>query len=352
MADSSVQGDPSVPQHLLKRCPAASPTPLRHAPGLARLFGIESLFLKDESQRMGLGSFKALGAAYVLAQDASARLDTPQAEATAEQMGEALRGSVYTCASAGNHGLSLAAGARAFGADAVIYLSQTVPEAFAERLRSYGAEVVRAGLTYEESMAAAAEAARRNSWTLLSDSSWPGYVSIPGRVMEGYLVMGAEVITELTEPPTHIFLQAGVGGLAAAMTALFRARWGGLPTIVVVEPEAAPAIIESIRAGRAVTTTGPVSTMGRLDCKAPSHIALAELAREADWFVTITDSQCDATAKRISEHGFFTTPSGAAGVSALHHAASHPNDLGLTGTSRVLAFITEGTETLSRLMPS
>jgi len=342
LAGDGLSVDPSEPLALLARCPVAAPTPLHEHPDPMRAFGVESLLLKDERGRMGLGSFKALGAAYVIAREAARRADGPGGPADREHMALALDGAVYACASAGNHGLSVAAGARLFGATAVIYLADSVPEAFAENLRRLDAEVVRPGGDYAHAMGAVAADAARNDWTLLSDSSWPGYIDLPRRVMEGYLVMGVEVIDTLAVPPTHIFLQAGVGGLAAAMTALFRDRWGDAPTIVIVEPDRAPALIESIRAGRPVATTGAASNMGRLDCKEPSHLALGALARGADHFVTITDEQAAATVDRLAAHGFDTTPSGAAGVAALEHADAQRGALGLTPESRILAFLSEG----------
>ena len=338
LAEGRVCADPAAPLALLQRCPAAAPTPLRALPALALECGVAALHVKDERERMGLGSFKALGAAYAIAHEAARRVGEDG------DCADALHGTVYACASAGNHGLSVAAGARVFGARAVIYLADSVPEAFAERLRRIGAEVVRPGGSYEDSMAAVAHDAEANGWILLSDSSWPGYVDLSARVMEGYLVMGAEAADAIPEPPTHVFLQAGVGGLAAAMAAIVRARWGDAPTIVVVEPEAAPALIESIRAGRPVETSGPASNMGRLDCKVPSHLALGELARSADWFVTISDAQAAATVDRLAEEGIATTPSGAAGVAALQRSGAWREKLGLSGDSRVLAFVTEGRE--------
>jgi len=337
LASGRVISDPSLPLALLERCPAAAVTPLRELPRLARELGLGEVHVKDETGRMGLGSFKALGAAFAIAREAVER-------AGEEDPCTALRREVYACASAGNHGLSVAAGARIFGARAVIYLGDGVPDAFAERLRAHGAEVVRPGGDYEATMQAVGVDAGREGWTLLSDSSWPGYVELPMRVMEGYLVMGAEVADRIGAPPSHILLQAGVGGLAAAMTAFFRARWGDAPTIVVVEPEAAPALIGSIRAGEPVASAGPVSNMGRLDCKEPSHLALAELARGADWFVTVADGQASAAAARLADEGIATTPSGAAGLAALLHADANLRALGLGADSRVLAFATEGPE--------
>ena len=321
--------DPAPVSALLARCPKHAPTPLRDAPDLASACAVAGLHIKDESGRMGLGSFKALGAAYAIARDAcDAGGDPPSAA-----------GRTYVAASAGNHGLSVAAGAAVFGARAVIYLADTVPEAFADRLRAKGAEVVRAGATYEDSMAAAEQAAADKGWTLLSDSSWEGYTDAPLAVMEGYLQLAAESVEQMPEPPTHILLQAGVGGMAAALAAHFRAAWGDAPQIVVVEPEAAPALRDSIRAGHAVTAPGPVSCMGRLDCKTPSMIALAGLSRDADGFATLTEAEAQDGVARLARHGLATTPSGGAGLAAL--IAGLP---GIGTEARVLAVLSEGPE--------
>jgi diaminopropionate ammonia-lyase len=332
LADAEVMpaDDPAPVAALLSHCPAHAPTPLLEASGLARRLGIARVSLKDERSRMGLGSFKALGAAYAIAR-AAAEAGGPWETA--------LAGRVFVTASAGNHGLSVAAGARLFGATATVFLARTVPEGFADRLRARGAEVVRAGATYEESMAAAERAAAEPGRTLLSDSSWPGYTDLPWRVMEGYLQFAAEAATQIGEPPTHILLQAGVGGLAAAVAAHARAIWADAPVIVVVEPAAAPALVESIRAGRPVTTRGPVSAMGRLDCKTPSLVALAGLARDADLFVTLSEAEAGVGTAALAEAGLTTTPSGAAGVAAL--LAGLP---GIGPEARVLAFLTERAE--------
>lgn len=344
LARGRVIAEPRDVLALLERCPVAKKTPLRRMPELARGLEVGELWLKDESERMGLGSFKALGAAYAIARLAAQRMDRPGKPASHDALAQALADEVFVCASAGNHGLSVAAGARLFGARAVIYLSVAIPEAFAQRLQRAGARVVREGADYEASMAAAAGDAESNGWILLSDSSWPGYTEWPMRVMEGYLAAGDEACGQIAAPPTHILLQAGVGGFAAAMTALFRARWGDEPRIAVVEPDAAHALLESVRAGRPVTAAGPVSNMGRLDCKTPSHLALDLLASQADVFLAISDERCAETVSLLQDHGVATTPSGAAGVSAVHHAGEHRQALELDGKSRVLAFITEGPE--------
>ena len=317
--------DAKVPRALLQRCPVANVTPLLSSSGLAAQAGVASVHVKDERARMGLGSFKALGAAYVIAHDA--------------QEGRA-KGQTYVTASAGNHGLSVAAGAAAFGAQAVIFLAQTVPESFAERLRALGANVVRHGAIYEEAMQGASDIANAEGWALLSDSSWPGYFDRPHRLMEGYLVLIQEVTEQMPSPPTHIFLQAGVGGLAAACAAFARKTWGQGPTIVVVEPEVAPALFASIAAGQPQITTGPASEMGRLDCKEPSLIALKGLVRDADIFMTISEAEGDAGHQACLLADLPSTPSGAAGVAGLLSAANVA-DFGLNPTSRVLVILSE-----------
>lgn len=323
--------DPYGVSTLLERCPAHMPAPLMRMPRLAQICGVEQLFVKDERDRMGLGSFKALGAAHAIARLA----DAARGPDWVKRLGDW----TFVTASAGNHGLSVAAGAAVFGARAVVYLAETVPEAFADRLRGKGAEVVRAGATYEESMAAAERDAAAEGWTLLSDSSWPGYTELPLRVMEGYLQLSAEVAAQMPVPPTHILLQAGVGGLGAAVAAHARRIWGESPVIVVVEPEAAPALMESVRAGEIVTTEGPVSRMGRLDCKTPSMIALAGLARDADLFVTITEAEALHAVAVLAGLSIDTTPSGAAGLAALVVGLE-----GVGAEARVLAILSEGPE--------
>ena len=323
--------DESAVADLLALCPAHRETPLRDLPGLAERAGFGRISVKDERGRMGLGSFKALGAAYCIARDA--------AEAGGGAWSGALSGSVYATASAGNHGLSVAAGARLFGARARVYLAKTVPEAFAERLRAKGAEVVRAGESYEESMEAAERDAASNGWNLLSDSSWPGYTDRPYRVMEGYLQLAAEAARQVPEPPDHIFLQAGVGGLAAAVAAHARKTWGARPVITVVEPEAAPCLMEGARAGRVIDTTGPVSGMGRLDCKTASMIALAGLCRDADHFVTVSEAAAREAVQILDGLGLPSTASGSAGVAGLLSGA-----VGCASDAHVLVFLSEGPE--------
>ena len=327
--------DAEAPITLLGQCPAYAKTPLVPLHDFALEAGISRLYVKDETQRMGLGSFKALGAAYVIAHHA--------VQSGVEPLTGALDGSTYVTASAGNHGLSVAAGATVFGAKSVIYLAETVPDGFADRLRDKGAEVRIEGADYEASMTAAQKAAEDEGMILLSDSSWEGYTDLPHRLMEGYLASAKEITDEINEVPTHIFLQAGVGGLAGAMAAWFRFCWGDAPKIIVVEPDAAPALQASIEAGKPVFSDGPVSNMGRLDCKEPSLIAMKGLAEHANSFLTISDEAAEDAVIKLAASGIRTTPSGVAGVAGLLEGSAFP-EVGLTHESVALCIVSEGVE--------
>ncbi|WP_299668194.1 pyridoxal-phosphate dependent enzyme [uncultured Ruegeria sp.] len=310
-------------------CPDFEMTPLVDASALAP---VANLWVKDERPRMGLGSFKALGAAYVIACQANEASDNPNTNT--------LKGRTYVTASAGNHGLSMAAGARSFGADAVVYIAEPVPESFAERLRAQDAQVVRVGADYAASMDAASGAAQENGWTLLSDSSWEGYTELPHLLMEGYLQMAVETAEQCPEAPTHILLQAGVGGMAGAVAAYARVVWGDAPQIIVVEPSSAPALQASIEAGHSVFADGPDSIMGRLDCKEPSLIALNGLARDADLFLTIDDSDVAAQLPNMAEADLETSASGGAGIAAVLNDAARTG-LGIGPDAKVLCMLTE-----------
>ena len=279
------------------------------------------LLVKDETNRMGLGAFKALGGIYAVA-----KLIEAQAAQVSDTKGQGKRrrsiagqGMTFVCASAGNHGMAVTAGACAFGAKARIHLSETVPESFARRLREKGAEVVRSGVDYEASVVAAIADAESTGAIHLADGSWPGYTEPPRLVMEGYTVMAEEMRASFEASgqwPTHVYLQAGVGGMAAAIAYMIRKNWSFQPKIKIVEPDAAPCLRDSALAGRIVTVDGPVSNMGRLDCKTPSMLALDILKGcAADW-VTVTDDEASAALTFARDLGFSTTPSGAAGLAA------------------------------------
>lgn len=326
------------PLAMLQQCPAYASTPMQNEPGLATELGIGEILVKDESKRMRLGSFKALGGAFAVAQMISdagdgCNLEDDKTKKVAAEM-------TFVTASAGNHGLSVAAGARVFGAKAVIILASTVPEGFADRIRSLDAKVIRVDGTYEDSVAFAREAADENGWLLLADGTWEGYVDRPAMVMEGYTVLAEECRVEFEAMgiwPSHVLLQAGVGGFAAAIAAHIRDFWAHQPEIVIVEPEFAPCLINSIRAGRMTRGDGEESSMGRLDCKDASLIAFEALRQDANTFITVTEAEAKWAVETYAKYGYQTTESGAASLAAISH-------LNLLPENRCLVVTTEGVD--------
>lgn len=225
-----------------------------------------------------------------------------------------------------------------FGVTCEVFLAGTVPESFAERLRAKGAAVVRAGAIYEEAMAAAVARAYDGDAQLVSDVTTGEDMRVPSLVMQGYAVMAEEMRAAFAASgdwPSHVALQAGVGGMAATVAAHVRRNWAEQPQIVVVEPDRAACLVRSVAAGRPVRADGPVSIMGRLDCKEPSLRAFDVLREAADRFVTVTDEEARSAVKRLAVHGIRTTPSGAAGLAGVM-ARSPGRD------ARVLIVATEG----------
>ena len=322
------------PAELLSACPKYKPTPL-----LKRSVQNNSIWIKDETDRMGLGAFKALGGVYAVGSIIAKKQDLPIKTDSffLDEFKSCARDLTFVCASAGNHGLAVAAGAQIFGAKARIHLSDTVPEDFALRLKHKNAEVVRSGANYEESIEAAIKDANDSGAIHLADGSWPGYIEPPRLVMEGYTIMAKELREEfdqLNDWPTHVYLQAGVGGFAAAIAFEIRKSWGVQPEIFIVEPDAAPCLKASIEYGKIMTVEGPVSDMGRLDCKTPSLIAFEILSSAANDFCLITEEQAQDAVRLAGKMGLATSPSGAAGLAAL--LANSDKD------ASSLVFFTEG----------
>jgi len=306
------------------------------------------VLVKDETERMGLGAFKALGGPYAIAQYIADQWQAKHGESlTAMRMQDADVNSfaadmTFVCASAGNHGLGVASGARDVGAKARIFLAHTVPDSFGARLESYGAEVVWAGDNYSQSVAAAVKNANDTGATLLADGTWEGYTELPKLVMEGYSVIAEETRAQLEQAgqwPSHVFLQAGVGGLACAMAYMIRHNWPVQPKIIVVEPDAAECLQASHRAGKPTDVTGPDSNMGRLDCKEPSMVAWHTLEQCDVSYVTLTDEEGQAGADQMTAMGVATTPSGAAGFTALTKVV---DDLSAQADFLPLVIISEG----------
>ena len=284
------------------------PTPLVPLPALAAAAGVASIHIKDEGQRLGLRSFKALGGAYAVASLVlagagrqlgrtltAADLVSPEIRAVAAAM-------TVACATDGNHGRSVAWGAQTAGCRAVIFIHAGVSQSRADAMAADGAEIRRIEGSYDDSVRIAAETAAREGWTVVSDTAWEGYEAIPLTVMQGYTATIGEALDALAEPPTHIFVQAGVGGLAAAVAAYASQRLGPrAPKIVVVEPERAACLFASAKAGKPVTIPhGEPTVMAMLECATPSPIAFEILAALADGFVTLREEQATDAMKRLA----------------------------------------------------
>ena len=342
----------------ITRWPGYAPTPLVRLQGLAQRMGVESVFYKDEGSRFGLGSFKALGGAYAvgrqLCRGLAQRLGRPVAldELLADA---ALRAQcaelTVTCATDGNHGRSVAWGARMFGCRCVIYIHATVSEGRKAAIEAYGARVVRTAGNYDQSVQQADADARAQGWFVISDTSYPGYMDVPRDVMQGYQLMVDEVVAALPEWPTHVFVQAGVGGLAAAVCAWFWERDAARrPVFVVVEPDKADCLLQSARAGHPVAVTGALDTlMGGLACGEVSLLAWEILDHGADAFCSIADEAAVQAMRLLAAPGAGDAPlvageSAVAGVAAAlalsQDAAARPAP-GLGANSRVLFFGSE-----------
>jgi diaminopropionate ammonia-lyase len=315
--------------------PDYQPTPLRGLPALARTIGVDALYYKDEASRFGLGSFKALGGAYAV-----------------QRLVEDGAGDTFATATDGNHGRAVAWGARRFGRRAVVYIHETVSEGRAEAIRALGAEVVRTPGNYDDSVRQAAADAERHGWTVVSDTSWEGYAEIPRLVMYGYGVMVAEALRQAPRVPTHIFVQAGVGALAAAVCAVAWQEFGAQrPRLIVVEPERAACLFESGRRGRLAPATGDTdSLMAGLACGEASPLAWDLLRTGADAFMIVPDDDAVQAMRRLAmplagDPAIVAGESAVAGLCGLMRVcqdARLKTALGLDANARVLLFGTEG----------
>ena len=264
--------------------PGYRKTPLVSLDGLAASIGVERVWYKDEARRFGLKSFKALGGAYAIAQlimreAAKHCWGTPVSSPLlfAGKYKDLAADITVASATDGNHGRSVAWGAKLFGAKAVIYIHATVSEGRKRAIEAYGAEVRRVEGNYDDSVRQCAADAAEHGWTVISDTSYPGYMEIPVDVMQGYGVMAAEAIAQLPpdEEPSHVFVQGGVGGMAAAVAAHIAWRWKKkCPMLIVVEPESAACLLASAKSGGPKTIGGDLETvMAGLSCGEPSLLA-------------------------------------------------------------------------------
>ncbi len=341
----------------LKQCPAHRATPLYSLPSLASRLGVGEVRIKDESQRFGFGAFKALGGvvgvynALSSAVGEAYHFQTNFKDVMEGEHREVTGSYVFATASSGNHGRAVAAGAKIFGNRCVVFLPAFTSEAKAEAIRAKGAEVVQVEGDYE---AAVAECKRRSAeerWTVISDTSWEGYDETPRTVMRGYAVLVEEVIRQWRPGPTHVFVQAGVGGLAAAVFGYLWARYEPRPTFIVVEPESADCWFQSNLAGKPALASGNAETaMGGLACRETSPITWPVIGLGADWFMTITEDMV-VPARKLLAHPLASDPavisgsSGCAGLAGLTRVCTEETAfkaMRLDKRSRVLLINSEG----------
>ena len=257
--------------------------------------GVNKFWYKDESQRFGLKSFKALGGAYAVARQL--QIEIANRYGKNPTISELLNGEwksevaeiVVSCATDGNHGRSVAWSAQMFVCGCVIYIHRDVSEG---RMQAFGAKVVRITGHYDESVRLANSEAKAKNRVIVSDTSYEGYMEIPKDVALGYTVMLAEIVEQLDgEIPTHVFVQGGVGGLASAVCGYFWDLWGAeRPRFVIVEPEQANCLQKSAQAGKPVVVTGDLETlMAGLACGEVSSLAWTILQNGSDDFMTLSE---------------------------------------------------------------
>ncbi len=341
----------------ITRWPGYAATPLVSLDDVARALGVAAVHYKDEGGRFGLGSFKALGGAYavrqLLASGLQAKLGHPvDTAALLDGRHRALTETVTVAtATDGNHGRSVAWGAQLFGCRAVIYIHQEVSAGRQAAIERYGATVVRTPGVYDDSVRQAAADAAANGWTVVSDTSYPGYREIPRLVMDGYTVMAEEALRQWPAgpSPTHTFVQGGVGALPAAVAAhLWRRLGAQRPRFIVVEPERAACLYESARAGKPTAVTGKLDTMmAGLACGEVSHLAWEMLEHAGDAFMTIPDQGAIDAMRLLAarQPPVVAGESAVAGLAGLRAVAADPAAraaLGLGPDSRVLLFGSEG----------
>ena len=309
----------------ITRWPEYQVTPLHECSELAAALGIGALYIKDETGRLGIGSFKGLGGAFAVEELLDHRLKSASTSAPS-----------ITTASAGNHGIGLAWACHRLSVPCHVFLSQSVAESQAMRIRGHGGTVHRVDGGYEASLAAARRAADEHGWLLVQDVDWAGYEAVPRDIFAGYTVLAGEICEQLDAPLTHVIVNAGVGGLASAVCAHFWARYGAArPRFVSAEPRAADCLLHSARLGRcaelpAARVAAESTRQTGLDCKVPAPLAWRVLARGLDDCVAVPDDVIAPCVRLLADPDALAPPirageSAVAGLGALVASAAQPD---------------------------
>ncbi|WP_339548320.1 diaminopropionate ammonia-lyase [Pseudomonas sp. RA_35y_Pfl2_P32] len=329
-------------------------TPLHSLPDLAAELGVADILVKDESKRSELGSFKALGAPIALVRLILCEFPEQRFDAHGLLSGRyssALADFTVISATDGNHGRALAAAAQSVGCGCVIVLHANVSIEREQAIATYGAEIIRISGNYDQSVEEAAALAQKNGWWVVSDTSYEGYEDIPRDVMQGYGTIAAEII-ETGCAFTHVFLQGGVGGLAAGIASyLWELKGGQRPTFIVVEPDQADCLYQSAIAGKAAKTNGSVdSVMAGLACGDTSPLAWKFLQPSVDFFMTIQDSEAVSAMRRLAVGSEQDIPleagesavAGLVGLVRIINSQTLCAEVGINTQSRILLISTEG----------
>ncbi|MEV5827307.1 diaminopropionate ammonia-lyase [Spirillospora sp. NPDC052242] len=304
--------------------PGYAPTPLAELSALAAELGVHRLFVKDESSRLGLPAFKMLGASWGAFRAVSEHYGL--AEPTLERLRARLRGErpvELVTATEGNHGRAVAAMARLLGARARIYVPDGVHPAAVAAIEGEGARVTRVAGSYEEAVRLATGAASAPDVLLVQDTSVPGHERVPQWIVDGYSTLFTEIDDELrargAEPPSLVAVPVGVGSLAQAAVTHYRAGRTP-PTLLTVEPDAAPCLLASLAAGRSTTIGTRATIMSGLHCAAPSALAWPHLRDGVDAAVAVSDGAAARAVRDLAALGVPAGPCGAASLAGVRAA--------------------------------
>ena len=273
----------------ISRWKGYSPTPLIELNKLSKELSLNKIFYKDESKRFDLKSFKALGGAYA-----------------AEKIAKGNKDIVVATATAGNHGRSVAWGARRLGLKCKIFISENVSDARGQAMVDFGADVIKVKGNYENSLVECIKQSKENNWQIVQDVAWKNYMLVPKYTMAGYTVMMREIVDQIkNDKITHIILQAGVGGMAGAMVAGIARYLKNVPEIIIVEPDSAACVMESIRTGRIEKIDiKRESLMGGMSCGEVSLVPWKILKNSVKFCISLPDNDIAKTMKLLGNSSF------------------------------------------------
>ena len=266
-----------------------SPTPLIELNKLSKELGLNKIFYKDESKRFDLKSFKALGGAYAV-----------------EKVSKGNKDIVVATATAGNHGRSVAWGAKRLGLKCKIFISEFVSDARGQAMTDLGADVIKVKGNYEKSLIECIKQSTENNWQIVQDVAWKDYMIVPRFTMAGYTVMMREIIDQVkNDQITHIILQAGVGGMAGAMIAGVARYLNNVPEIIIVEPDSAACVMESVKSGKIEKIDiKRESLMGGMSCGEVSLVPWEIIKNSAKYCISLPDDDIAKTMKLLGNGNF------------------------------------------------